>query len=58
MKWIKSTASIEERVIVAVVRAATKGEGGVGTPEKSVSNRLVDEGASLNAPNKALRNLP
>lgn len=45
-EWTELTANIEERVLVAVVR----GKAGTGKLEKLNSDRLVDEGESLNSP--------
>lgn len=49
------TASIEEGVVVAVVKTVAKGEAGLGKPEKSNPERLADEGANLNAPNMSTK---
>lgn len=51
-EWTELTANIEEVIVVSVVRALVEGETGIGKLEKSNLDRLVDEGASLNDPNR------
>jgi len=48
-EWLELFVSVEEGVLASVVGAVVKGGAGVGKPSKSNSDRLFDEGASLNA---------
>jgi len=49
LEWIELSVNVEEGVLVSVVGAMVKGGAGVRKPSKSNSDRLFDEGASLNA---------
>lgn len=42
-------------VAIAIFRDVIKGESGNGKPEELISNRLADNGASLNVPNKGTK---
>ena len=51
-EWIELSINVE-MVLVSVVGAVVRGGVGVGKASKSNSDRLFDEGASLNTPIKA-----
>lgn len=50
-EWTEFSVNMQEGVLVSVVC----GEAGIRKPTKSDLDRIIDEGESLNAPNKDIK---